>query len=292
VLALHQAVDPANRGFTAEVGAEIARAAAEIEPEVARKAATRALQAKTIAPELASELNALVARLTPPSDDGDEMGPPPNLLAHAKFDDVDDHDRSDFGAVGDLSADPPPPEAKPAAPAPPAAPEAKSSAPVPEAAPAATPPAAEPEAWFPGVRVANAVPVSLGEQEVHLYVSGKGASRLAYHRIRAVSLAAVLGLGPKPVVLIDLLLAGPQPGPEPLPLVRLRSDQYDPRKLIASSAGPLEALLALAEELLKRTRAAALPDAEAARGRPLRKFESLDAYSREVLRAAPSDGSA
>jgi hypothetical protein len=99
----------------------------------------------------------------------------------------------------------------------------------------------------------------------------------------------VLGLGAKPVVLIDLLLAGPQPGPEPLPLVRLRSDQYDPRKLIASAAGPLEALLALAEELLKRTRAAALPNAEAARGRPLRKFGSLDAYSREVLRAAPAD---
>ena len=68
VLALHQAVDPANRGFTPELGAEIARAAAEIEPEVARKAATRALQAKGIAPELASEMNALVARLQPPSE--------------------------------------------------------------------------------------------------------------------------------------------------------------------------------------------------------------------------------
>jgi hypothetical protein len=106
-----------------------------------------------------------------------------------------------------------------------------------------------------------------------------------------VSLAAVQGLGPKPVVLIDLLLAGPQPGAEPLPLVRLRSDQYDPRKLISSAAGPLEALLALAEELLKRTRAAALPDAESARGRPLRRFDSLEAYSREVLRADSGEAS-
>jgi membrane associated rhomboid family serine protease len=284
VLALHQAVDPANRGFTAEIGAEVARAAAEIEPEVARKAATRALQAKAIAPELAAELKALVTRLTPRSDD-DEMDEPPPVL-RARFDDVDDHDRSDFGAVGDLSADPPPPEQEPAAPA---TPEAKQSAAAPEPAPAAAPPAAEPQTWFPGVRVANAVPVSLAEQEIHLYVSGKGASRLAYGRIRAVSLAAVQGLGPRPVVVLDLLLAGPQPRPEPLPLVRLRSDQYDPRKLIASAAGPLEALLALAEELLKRTSAAALPDAEAARGRPLRRFDSLEAYTREVLRAAPGD---
>ena len=258
VLALHQAVDPANRGFTPEIGAEIARAATEIEPEVARKAATRALQAKTIAPELASELNALVARLTPRSDDDDELGELPPV-APISFDDDDDHDRSAFGAVDDLSAEPaatprrlPPRRRRRRA-------DSRGSAcrgtagrrtaagcsgrPTPHAAPR-----------FSGVRVASAVPVSLGEEELMLYVSGKGPSRLAYSRVTAVSLAAVHGLGPKPVVLLDLLLAGPQPGEGPLPLVRLRSDQYDPRKLVPSSAGPLEALLALAGELLKRTR--------------------------------------
>ena len=144
----------------------------------------------------------------------------------------------------------------------------------------------EPAACFPGVRIANAVPLSLGEEELVIYVSGKGQSRLAYGRITAVSLAAVRGLGPKPVVLLDLLLSGPQPGPEPLALVRLRSDQYDPRKLVASSASALEALLALVEELLKRTRGVPLPDEAAGRGRPLRMFDSLDAYSAEVLRIA------
>jgi hypothetical protein len=138
------------------------------------------------------------------------------------------------------------------------------------------------------VRAANAVPISLGEEELKIYVSGKGESKLGYGRIKAVSLAAVRGLGPKPVVLLDLLLSGPVPGEGPLLLVRLRSDQYDPRKLVPSAAGPLEALLALAEELLKRTRGVPLPDEGAARGRPLRMFETLDAYSREVLRAAPA----
>jgi hypothetical protein len=146
-----------------------------------------------------------------------------------------------------------------------------------------------PAARFPGVRVASAVPVSLGEEELMIYVSGKGPSKLAYSRITAVSLAAVHGLGPKPVVLLDLLLSGPEPGERPLPLVRLRSDQYDPRKLVPSAAGPLEALLALSEELLKRTRGVPLPDEQAARGRPLRKFDTLEAYSCEVLRASAAE---
>jgi hypothetical protein len=121
-----------------------------------------------------------------------------------------------------------------------------------------------------------------------VYVSGKGPSRLAYDRIRAVSLAAVRGLATKPVVVVDLLLSGPQPGPEPLVLVRLRSDQYDPRKLVAVSGSALEALYALVEELLKRSRAVALPDDASGRGRPLRMFDSVEAYSAEVLRIAPA----
>jgi hypothetical protein len=112
-----------------------------------------------------------------------------------------------------------------------------------------------------------------------IYVSGKGPSRLAYGRITAVSLAAVRGLGPKPVVLLDLLLAGPQPGPEPLPLVRLRSDQYDPRKLVASSASPLEALLALAGDAARSPAYARVLRClrEAAVGRPLRQVDAPDA---------------
>jgi membrane associated rhomboid family serine protease len=272
VLALHQAADPSNRGFTAEIGAQIARAAVELEPAVAVKAATRVLAAPNVADPLASELRALVARLRPASDD-DGLPPPPPVPS-VRFEDTDEHDRSAFGAVDDLSAE--------AAPAPRPAPSAPGTAPAP-AEPAAAPVTAE-AARFPGARIAHAVPLALGEDELSIYVSGRGESRLAYGRINAVSLAAVRGLGAKPVVLVDLLLAGPEPGADPLPLVRLRSDQYDPRKLVTSAAGPLEALLALVEELLKRTRAAALPDAEAGRGRPLRMFDSLEAYSTQVLR--------
>ena len=294
VLALHQAADPLNRGFTPELGAQIAREAAAIEPEVALKAATRALAAKGIAPELATELSALVARLQPASGD-EEMGALP-AVPSIKFADDDAHDRSDFGAVDDLSADAEatPPTAAPAAcaesapgdsaqPSMERPPNPETAAPQPRVE---MPASAEPAACFPSARIAHAVPLSLGEEEIVVYVSGKGQSRLAYGRITAVSLAAVRGLSPKPVVLIDLLLSGPQPGSEPLALVRLRSDQFDPRKLIASSAGPMEALLALVETLLKRTQAVALPDDTSGRGRPLRMFDSLDAYSAEVLRVA------
>ena len=249
VLALHQAADPSNRGFTPELGAQIAREAVAIEPEVAIKAATRALAAKGIAPELATELSALVARLQPATED-EEMGELP-AVPSIKFENDDEHDRSDFGAVDDLSADP---EAKPPTAAP-----AASAACAASAASAEMPASSEPAACFPSARIAHAVPLSLGEEELVVYVSGKGQSRLAYGRITAVSLAAVRGLGPKPVVLLDLLLSGPQPGPEPLALV---------------------------EALLKRTRAVALPDDASGRGRPLRMFDSLDAYSAEVLRVA------
>jgi hypothetical protein len=262
--------------------------AADLEPEVALKAASRTLQAKGIAPELASELNALVARLTPRSDE-DEMGPLPTVAPASFDDDDDDCDRSAFGAVDDLSAEPAAEEAAKETPAAVPPPEATTAQAAAEAAPAAVTAADAPASRFPSVRIASAVPLSLGEEELMIYVSGKGASKLAYSRITAVSLAAVHGLGPKPVVLLDLLLAGPEPGERPLPLVRLRSDQYDPRKLIPSAAGPLEALLALAEELLKRTRGVPLPDEDAARGRPLRKFETLDAYSDQVLRATPAE---
>jgi membrane associated rhomboid family serine protease len=339
VLALHQAADPANRGFTPELGAQIAREAAALEPEIAVKVAKRTLAAKSITPELASELNTLVTKLEPRSAADDEMGALP-VVPSIQFDDDDAHDRSDFGAVDDLSADPEaapaPPAAAAKAPAAPASaatappatsPPAPAVAPAPVVAPAsaiepsptpepapvaeaqadaapplteepapAAPPAAEEPASedpladgpayarFASVRVANAAPLALEEDALLIYVSGKGQSRLQFGRIKAVSLAAVRGLGPKPVVLIDLLLSGPQPGPDPLMLVRLRSDQFDPRKLVPSAAGALEALLALVETLLKRTRGAALPDAAAGRGRPLRMFDSLDAYSSEVLR--------
>ena len=192
VLALHQAVDPANRGFTAEIGAEIARTAAEIEPEVARKAATRALQAKTIAPELASELNALVARLTPRSDDDDEMGAPP-VVGHASFEDDDDHDRSAFGAVDDLSADPAAPEAKPAAPA---APEPEESRTRRRARrgrrrPASRRPGSRACASRTRCRSRSASRRSTSTSPAR---APRGSPTAA---IRAVSLAAVQGLGPQ-----------------------------------------------------------------------------------------------
>jgi hypothetical protein len=105
VLALHQAVDKNNRGFTPALGVEIARAAAGLEPAVAVQAATRALEGKGLAPELASEMSALVAKLQPDPNADDAMAPPP-VTASVKFEDEDAHDRSAFGAVDDLSAEP------------------------------------------------------------------------------------------------------------------------------------------------------------------------------------------
>jgi hypothetical protein len=87
------------------------------------------------------------------------------------------------------------------------------------------------------------------------------------------------------VVLVDLLLGGPEPGPQELALVRLRSDQFDPRRLVPEAGSPLDALLAFAEELAKRARCPRLPAPEPGASARVPTYESLERYTREVLRA-------
>jgi hypothetical protein len=100
--------------------------------------------------------------------------------------------------------------------------------------------------------------------------------------------AGVRGLGPKPVVVIDLLIDGG--GTErPLSLVRLRSDRFDPRKLAPNAEDPMAALRAIIKGLLVRGEAIALPDEAAASCRPVRIFASLSAYEDAVLTLAGRD---
>jgi hypothetical protein len=106
--------------------------------------------------------------------------------------------------------------------------------------------------------------------------------------LRAVAVAGVQGLGPKPVVLLDLLVDGGATG-RPLRVLRLRSDRFSPRRLVPEAPGPVDALRALVERLLTRSAARALPDAEGAALRPVRVFADLAAYHAEVLRPAGAE---
>jgi len=88
------------------------------------------------------------------------------------------------------------------------------------------------------------------------------------------------------VLLVDLALNFSEGGERPLQVVRLRSDRFDPRRLVEGEAKPLLALRRLVETLLERSGAAALPDRATACGQPrFAAHESLADYEREVLLA-------
>ncbi len=99
-----------------------------------------------------------------------------------------------------------------------------------------------------------------------------------------MSAAGIQGLTStgKPVLVIDLCLNWTRH--DDLQLVRLRSDGFDPRKLVDAEGSPLKALRAFAALLATRSRGVVLP-ADFAPDAPFRIFADAAAYELEVLRA-------
>jgi len=138
------------------------------------------------------------------------------------------------------------------------------------------------------LRVRAGVPLALEEQHLRVELQGRGPARLPLARIDALAVAGVQGLGrgARAVLLIDLVLGWTDPGP--LRVVRLRSDRFDPRQLVARAGGsPLQALRAFARELALRARAVPLPEGRRP-SEPFRIFADLVSYEREVLGAERS----
>jgi len=128
-----------------------------------------------------------------------------------------------------------------------------------------------------------AVPCQLDEEGLWIEVEGAGKKRVRFDRIDAVAVAAVEGLGPKPVILIDLVLNWMSLADEPLRVIRLRSSHFDPRRVFPGRDAPLDALRGFVERLLRESQAAPLPDLQSVRGVPFAGYASLAAYQRDVL---------
>ncbi len=107
--------------------------------------------------------------------------------------------------------------------------------------------------------------------------------QIEFARIDALSAAAVRGLSAKPVIIIDIVLNWMMLPDEPLKVIRLRSDTFNPSKLFPDSPSPLESIRAMLDRILESSGATPLPDPSAARGQPFASFESLEAYQRTVL---------
>ena len=135
---------------------------------------------------------------------------------------------------------------------------------------------------FPAGAVREAVLRSLDLEGFVVDRPEEGELRVDYGRVRAISVVGVHGLGPKPVLLIDVLVdgAGAQ---HPLSALRLRSDRFDPVRLAPGSRSGIEALRTLVGQLLAGSEASPLPDSRSVVLRPPKVFESIPAYEQEVL---------
>jgi membrane associated rhomboid family serine protease len=83
----------------------------------------------------------------------------------------------------------------------------------------------------------DAVPLHCDDDGVHVSVAHSGAKKLVpYQNIDAIAVAGIQGLGPKPVIVVDLVLNWMTTAKEKLRVVRLRTDQFDPRGLAPGAA--------------------------------------------------------
>jgi membrane associated rhomboid family serine protease len=137
-----------------------------------------------------------------------------------------------------------------------------------------------------------AVPLEIADEGVEIQTQQGQKKLVRFQRIEAVAVAAVHGIGPKPVILVDLVLNWMTPKSETLRVIRLRGDRFDPRRVLTGHATATDALRAFVKLVLERSGAVALPDPEAALGRPFASFEELAIYQRAVLlvEGAPGKG--
>ena len=109
---------------------------------------------------------------------------------------------------------------------------------------------------------------------------GKGKTVLPFERIQALGVGATRDLGEKPVVLIDLILNwGAAPG-QPLHILRIRSDRFDPRSLVPCDEPGVPALRAFVVALVEQSSPVCLPDEAAVRGEPFSVHPTVDDHER------------
>ena len=138
-------------------------------------------------------------------------------------------------------------------------------------------------ARFGSTKCAEATPVSLTEGQLIIKTGEGRSARLGLERVKAVATGIVEGLGPKPVLVIDLLLNWREADAEVLQMVRLQSNRFDPMKIQPEAAGGLEALQQLICGLVERSGAQPLPTRDATVGGRFERYGSLSEYERAVL---------
>jgi membrane associated rhomboid family serine protease len=141
---------------------------------------------------------------------------------------------------------------------------------------------APPAPRFASLKLTEATPLALEGGSLRIGLDGGRKAQLALAKVDAVALAAVRGLGAKPVLVVDLLTGWRSLEGGELRGLRLRSDRFDPRKLSAAQ-DPLAALRAFVAQLVAASGATPLHAADPKRADALTPFADAASYEREVL---------
>jgi membrane associated rhomboid family serine protease len=254
VRALRFALESSDERENHAIAMRIARAARGLDPGTSESAAWRALGSLELSLEDRQALESLIAEgLTTPA------------ARAAAYQRVEDRNAPRGAARAPAASPMPAPE------------------PAPAAAANGRPAAIEIEIRDRVLDAVLAVPLELKDDGVEIQTRQGQKKLVRYERIEALSVAAVHGIGPKPVILVDLVLNWMTPKNETLRVIRMRGDQFDPRRLLGQHASAVDALRAFVKALLDRSNAISLPDAEAALGRPFASFDELAIYQRAVL---------
>jgi membrane associated rhomboid family serine protease len=281
--ALQHALARAEGKSGAAVASRVARAASEIDPETAAEAAWRALGSVELTLEERQSLEGVLAEVLPRNAQAAERAarrpalakpapkrPEPQRVAAAPV----VNPEAELLEFVDPDAEA---SVKPAAPA--RSEERRAVA----AAEITKPEAIEIETASRTLEAIFAVPTEFDAEGVFITASNGAKKRVRYERIAAISVVAVSNLGPKPVILVDLILNWMSLADEPLRIIRLRGDRFDPRALVPDQSSPVDALRAIIARLLKESNATPLPDLQSAKGLPFAGCDDLATYHRDVL---------
>jgi membrane associated rhomboid family serine protease len=267
VRALRNALLRAEGASATAVASRVARQASELDPRTARDAAWRALGSLDLDLQERQSLEDLLAEIEPhlaPADD--ELSRETSFEGQAAF------------SAADLT----PPEPELVEPEPSAA-DTPAGAIEASGAPDARPDPIELEEGVRRLEAVVAAPTGFDSEGLLIEIDGAAQKRVRFDRIEALSVAAVDGLGTKTVIVLDLVLNWISLTAEPLKVVRLRSNRFDPRRVAMGCAEPLDALRAIIQRILDESDAIPLPDLQSACGMPFAAFPSLGAYQRDVL---------
>ena len=152
----------------------------------------------------------------------------------------------------------------------------------------AAPPQATQLVGLRPIKAIEAVPVQATEEWIEIdAVGGRGKSKLPLARLQAISIAAVDGLGPRPVLVMDLVLNWVATD-EPMKSIRVRSDRFDPMRFAPGASNPLEALTRWVGAIERASDATCLPAQAILDGR-FTRHASLADYEREILIGVSAD---